>query len=106
LPRLANPSNAINFSELDRANWISSGSDGTVYKVIHHPTNLIYALKVIYGTKDSVHRQIRTGDQDPPKCGPPNVVKCHDMFDYTVKSMCSWIKPNGEIHQTKIHQTQ
>jgi len=88
LPSHANPSNAINFSELDRANRIGSGSGGTVYKVIHRPTNRIYALKVIYGThEDSVRRQIRTEIEILRDVDHPNVVKCHDMFDY-----------NGEIH--------
>ncbi|XP_041014679.1 mitogen-activated protein kinase kinase 5-like [Juglans microcarpa x Juglans regia] len=82
-----NGRNAINFSELERANRIGSGSGGTVYKVIHRPTGRLYALKVIYGTHDdSVRRQICREIEILRDVDNPNVVKCHDMFDH-----------NGEI---------
>ncbi|GJT03619.1 mitogen-activated protein kinase kinase 5-like protein [Tanacetum coccineum] len=44
--------NHIRFSELDRLNKIGSGNGGTVYKVLHRPTNTHFALKVIYVTND------------------------------------------------------
>lgn len=82
-----NHSNGINFSELERANRVGSGSGGTVYKVIHRPTRLVYALKVIYGNhEDSVRRQICREIEILRDVNNPNVVKCHDMFDH-----------NGEI---------
>ncbi|PWA85206.1 mitogen-activated protein kinase kinase 5 [Artemisia annua] len=77
------PSNQhINFSQLDRLNRIGSGSGGTVYKVLHRPTNALFALKVIYGTHDEeVLRQIRREIEILRGVDNLNVVKCHDMYD-------------------------
>uniref|UniRef100_A0A6N2LBC4 Protein kinase domain-containing protein n=1 Tax=Salix viminalis TaxID=40686 RepID=A0A6N2LBC4_SALVM len=77
----------LSFSELDRINRIGSGSGGTVYKVVHRPTNRLYALKVIYGNhEDSVRKSICREIEILRDVNHPNVVKCHDMFDH-----------NGEI---------
>ncbi|KAL7604798.1 mitogen-activated protein kinase kinase 5 [Lactuca sativa] len=73
----------INFSELDRMNRIGSGSGGTVYKVLHRPTNRLFALKVIYGNhEDEVRRQICREIEILRDVDNLNVVKCHDMFDH------------------------
>ncbi|KAI3512445.1 hypothetical protein L1887_19761 [Cichorium endivia] len=72
----------INFADLHRINRIGSGSGGTVYKVLHRPTNTLFALKVIYGTHDDdVRRQIRREIEILRGVDNLNVVKCHDMFD-------------------------
>ncbi|KAL3579556.1 hypothetical protein D5086_021060 [Populus alba] len=77
----------LSFSELDRINRIGRGSGGTVYKVVHRPTNRLYALKVIYGNhEDSVRNSICREIEILRDVNHPNVVKCHDMFDH-----------NGEI---------
>lgn len=77
----------IPFSELERLNRIGSGSGGTVYKVVHRPSNRVYALKVIYGHhEESVRRQIHREIQILRDVDDQNVVKCHDMYDH-----------NGEI---------
>ncbi|XP_061355931.1 mitogen-activated protein kinase kinase 5 [Gastrolobium bilobum] len=77
----------IPFSELDRISRIGSGSGGTVYKVVHRPTDRVYALKVIYGHhEDSVRRQIHREIQILRDVDDQNVVRCHDMYDH-----------NGEI---------
>ncbi|GJU72289.1 mitogen-activated protein kinase kinase 5-like protein [Tanacetum coccineum] len=70
----------INFSQVNRLNRIRSGSGGMVYKVLHRPTNTLFALKVIYGTHDEeILYQIRQEIQILR--GNLNVVKCHDMYD-------------------------
>ncbi|CAH1439467.1 unnamed protein product [Lactuca virosa] len=72
----------INFSDLHRINRIGSGSGGTVYKVLHLPTDTLFALKVIYGTHDDDARhQIRREIEILRGVDNLNVVKCHDMFD-------------------------
>lgn len=72
----------ISFSDLHRINRIGSGSGGTVYKVLHRPTDTLFALKVIYGTHDDdVRRQIRREIEILRGVDNLNVVKCHDMFD-------------------------
>ncbi|KAL4560101.1 hypothetical protein LXL04_032250 [Taraxacum kok-saghyz] len=72
----------ISFSDLHRVNRIGSGSGGTVYKVLHRPTDTPFALKVIYGTHDDdVRRQIRREIEILRGVDNLNVVKCHDMFD-------------------------
>ncbi|KAE9621248.1 hypothetical protein Lal_00023671 [Lupinus albus] len=92
LPPTSAPSSAptthqpIPFSELDRLNRIGSGSGGTVYKVIHRPTNRLYALKVIYGHhEDSVRRQIHREVQILRDVDDENVVRCHDMYDHNAE---------------------
>ncbi|KAK7261937.1 hypothetical protein RIF29_28261 [Crotalaria pallida] len=78
----SNQQQQIPFSELDRLNRIGSGSGGTVYKVLHRPTNRFYALKVIYGHhEESVRRQIHREIQILRDVDDQNVVKCHDMYD-------------------------
>ncbi|GJT03615.1 mitogen-activated protein kinase kinase 5-like protein [Tanacetum coccineum] len=75
--------NHINFSELDRLNKIGSGNGGTVYKVLHRPTNTYFALKVIYVTNDEeVLRQIRREIEILRVVDNLNVVKCHDWYDH------------------------
>ncbi|CAA7030056.1 unnamed protein product [Microthlaspi erraticum] len=82
-----NISAARSLSELERVNRIGSGAGGTVYKVIHRPTSLPYALKVIYGNhEDTVRRQICREIEILRSVDHSNVVKCHNMFDH-----------NGEI---------
>ncbi|GKC64655.1 mitogen-activated protein kinase kinase 5-like protein, partial [Tanacetum coccineum] len=72
----------INFSQLDRLNRIGSGSGGTVYKVLHRPTNTLFALKVIHGTRDEeVSCQIRREIEILRGVDNLNVVKCRDMYD-------------------------
>ncbi|CAM8996845.1 hypothetical protein QQ045_008293 [Rhodiola kirilowii] len=78
------PVQQLSFSELERANRIGSGAGGTVYRVIHRPTNTQYALKVIYGNhEESVRRQIYREIEILRDVNNPNVVKCHDMFDHS-----------------------
>ncbi|GJZ84404.1 mitogen-activated protein kinase kinase 5-like protein [Tanacetum coccineum] len=75
--------NHIKFSELDRLNKIGSGNGGTVYKVLHRPTNTHFALKVIYVTNDEeVLRQIRREIEILRVVDNLNVVKCHDWYDH------------------------
>ncbi|GJW88549.1 mitogen-activated protein kinase kinase 5-like protein [Tanacetum coccineum] len=75
--------NHIRFSELDRLNKIGSGNGGTVYKVLHRPTNTHFALKVIYVTNDEeVLRQIRREIEILRVVDNLNVVKCHDWYDH------------------------
>ncbi|PWA39610.1 protein kinase-like domain-containing protein [Artemisia annua] len=72
----------INFSQLDRLNRIGSRSSGTVYKVLHRPTNTLFALKVIERTHDEDFlRQIRQEIEILREVDNLNVVKCHDMHE-------------------------
>ncbi|GKF27717.1 mitogen-activated protein kinase kinase 5-like protein, partial [Tanacetum coccineum] len=62
---------------------IGSGNGGTVYKVLHRPTNTHFALKVIYVTNDEeVLRQIRREIEILRVVDNLNVVKCHDWYDH------------------------
>ncbi|CAM8901211.1 unnamed protein product [Rhodiola kirilowii] len=80
------PVKQFNFSELERGNRIGSGAGGTVYRVIHKPTNTQYALKVISGDhEESVRRQIYREIEILRGVDNPNVVKCHEIFDHSGK---------------------
>nr|GEU89067.1 mitogen-activated protein kinase kinase 5-like [Tanacetum cinerariifolium] len=75
--------NHINFLELDRLNKIGNGNGGTVYKVLHRPTNTHFALKVIYATNnEEVLRQIRHEIEILRVVDNLNVVKYHDWYDH------------------------
>nr|GEZ97748.1 ribonuclease H-like domain-containing protein [Tanacetum cinerariifolium] len=71
--------NHINFSKLDRLNKIGNGNGGTIYEVLHRPTNTHFALKVIYvKNNEEVLRQIRREIEILRVVDNINVVKCHD----------------------------
>ncbi|GAA0142251.1 non-receptor serine/threonine protein kinase [Lithospermum erythrorhizon] len=72
----------IDFSDLDRLDYLGSGRGGAVFRVRHRPTNKIFALKVISGHHDElVIRQIHREIQILRSVDHPNVVKCHDMHE-------------------------
>lgn len=77
--------NDADFSQIERLDRIGSGVAGTMYKVLHRPSDRLYALKVISGHqhKDFANRcqmchEIKAlGDMDQH----PNVVSCHGVRD-------------------------
>ncbi|KAL8043565.1 hypothetical protein ABFX02_09G127200 [Erythranthe guttata] len=76
----------LEYAELDRISRIGSGAGGTVYKVLHRPTNKLYALKVIYGNHDDAIRiQMCREIQILRDVDNINVVKCHNLFDHNAE---------------------
>ncbi|PIN11785.1 Mitogen-activated protein kinase kinase (MAP2K) [Handroanthus impetiginosus] len=86
-PSFTLSSQPLEYAQLERVSRIGSGAGGTVYKVLHRPTDKFYALKVIYGNHDdAVLVQMCREIQILRDVDNPNVVKCHNLFDH-----------NGEI---------
>ncbi|CAH2080460.1 unnamed protein product [Thlaspi arvense] len=95
----------VTFSDLHRLNRIGSGAGGTVYKVLHRPTQRLYALKVIYGHHEEiVRRQIYREIEILRDVDNPNVVKCHDMFDHAgeIQVLLEYMD-GGSLEGTSIH---
>ncbi|KAK4362710.1 hypothetical protein RND71_017951 [Anisodus tanguticus] len=72
----------ISISELEKLKVLGHGNGGTVYKVRHKRTSVIYALKVVHGDSDpDIRRQILREISILRRTDSPYVIKCHGVID-------------------------
>ncbi|KAK4280655.1 hypothetical protein QN277_012251 [Acacia crassicarpa] len=93
LPPSSNPSNnsvAADFApnDLETLQVLGHGNGGTVYKVRHKHTSVVYALKVVHSDSDPmIRRQVRREMDILRRTDSPYVVRCHGFFE----------KPSGDV---------
>ncbi|CAJ1936566.1 unnamed protein product [Sphenostylis stenocarpa] len=83
----ANP-DAIAPADIEKLHVLGHGNGGTVYKVRHKRTAIIYALKVVHGDSDAVNRrQVRREMDILRRTDSPHVVQYHGFYE----------KPSGDV---------
>ncbi|KAG0460609.1 hypothetical protein HPP92_020516 [Vanilla planifolia] len=93
-PSATTSSTAVSLSDLEKLSVIGHGSGSTVYKVLHHPTSAVLALKVLRRVGHTASREADTHR----RLDSPHIVRCHGILASGELSLLLEYMPGGSLH--------